>query len=685
MAEIEALLEAERRGILPADRAGLLQEARSRGLIPDSTETSTAENVDERGIPIEPGAAMTREFSEAGKKLGAALTLKGAAPFTLKGKGMLQEPTENLVEGALQAVNAPFVGAGRLAGTTLQDLLQPYLGVEPAAGVASVADAAAQLGVPFATTKLSSLIKAATRSAVPLRGEKIATLKSTLAGEEATTTKQAIEEAKRVQLNLAKQREQNIVAGRKLQEEVAPSAPAAEEAGGKFAREIFPARKAKVKAQFSKAYDDLIESGTDIEATTANTEEALNKILGETGILRGALSTKAESAASRIKRGLEGVKEGEIDVETAVRSAIGGRRNSLELEEEVYNRVKDKIQSGGPGVPQHLSVDLLRDAAIAEEIPKTAADLMQTTLRVRAAKRAAFDSGQPNIGRQFREIEKGLIKDVEQTSPDLAKGFSNITGEYRREYVPLFTPKALPERLIKRVREDVEEVVPSIIQRASSPRRVESINTAFRVITNPKDKEAITGAWLRTGIEKSSIGGWEPKSFVKYWDDHLDPKTNNYVLRKAFGEQKFQSVNKFVDELRASKAVDFNEIADEAIKNIGSRKADTIKQLRAQYEKDVKSLDPKLVSLKYGTWIGILGIGGSSAALFLAGPSAAAATAVGAGISWLSIRSAARIINTARGAQLMKRAARAAPGTVEAVSVAAQLAALAKALPKEKE
>lgn len=646
----------------------------------DQIQIEPTENVDERGVPIEPGKAVKHEFFGGTKQIGRGIRGEGAESI-ISGRG-LEEPATNIVEGALRVVNAPFVGAGRIAGRTLQDLLQPYLGVEPAAGVASVADAAAQLGVPFAATKLSQLLKAATRSAIPLRTEKVTTLRSTLAGEETAAARQAIEEAKQVQLNLAKQREKATIAPRQFQEEISPAAPSAEEAGRKFAKETFPARKAEVKAEFNKAYDDLIESGTGIEASTANTEAALDKVLGETGILRGALSTKAESAASRIKRGLKGEPEGEVDVETAVRSAIGGRRNSLELQEEVYNRVRDKIISSGPGVPQHLSVDLLKEAAIAEEVPKTAADLVQTTLRIRAAKRAAFDSNQPNIGRQFREIEKGLMKDIEQTNLDLASNFADVTSAYGREFAPLFSPKALPERLIKRVREDVEEVVPSIIQPRTSPRRVESINTAFRVITDPKDKEAITGAWLRTGIEKASMGGWKPKEFVKYWDNHLDPKTNNHVLRKAFGEDKFQKINDFVDELRASKPASFDKIADEAITNIVGRKTSRLKDVRAEFEKAVTEIEGKPLTARhlqaYAVWHGTFGlvqaISGSPWGIRNLGI---------AGLLLISSSGLTKLLNTVRGADLARRALRAGPGTSEAVSVAAQIEALLKAIPQE--
>jgi hypothetical protein len=44
MANLDLYLEAERRGILPPDKAALLNEARSRGLVPRRTRYATRPN-----------------------------------------------------------------------------------------------------------------------------------------------------------------------------------------------------------------------------------------------------------------------------------------------------------------------------------------------------------------------------------------------------------------------------------------------------------------------------------------------------------------------------------------------------------------------------------------------------------------------------------------------------------------
>ena len=69
MADIEMLLEAERRGILPADKVGLLTEARKRGLIPPLEQPQTAAAIAEPATAPEV-SAMTAPFAGFSKGVG---------------------------------------------------------------------------------------------------------------------------------------------------------------------------------------------------------------------------------------------------------------------------------------------------------------------------------------------------------------------------------------------------------------------------------------------------------------------------------------------------------------------------------------------------------------------------------------------------------------------------------------
>jgi hypothetical protein len=131
MADIQMLLEAERRGILPADKLGLLTEARNRGLVPP-LEKAPAAQAKERGFfetigaPIE---AMSQGVISGGgnvalggqRLLGKGLSALGA---TDTGAFLQEDAARRLAQS--QATVAPFkrefpvfTGAGELGGEIL--------------------------------------------------------------------------------------------------------------------------------------------------------------------------------------------------------------------------------------------------------------------------------------------------------------------------------------------------------------------------------------------------------------------------------------------------------------------------------------------------------------------------------------------------------------------------------------
>lgn len=108
MADFQMFLEAERRGILPADKIGLLQEARNRGLIPPLDQPSTAmptprqtgtivDQIPGYGGPVPAATApvRTKDYTIGQKLAGAA------------------EVIPALVTGA---VTAPIVEASKIYG-----------------------------------------------------------------------------------------------------------------------------------------------------------------------------------------------------------------------------------------------------------------------------------------------------------------------------------------------------------------------------------------------------------------------------------------------------------------------------------------------------------------------------------------------------------------------------------------
>ena len=124
MADLELLLEAERRGLLPDDKKALLAEARSRGLVPGDSSTQDASRAGQfpmsAATPQEPDTSFTQNLGVANKALGpyAAAAATGAA---------LGAPVGGVgaIPGAGMGVLA--LGAGDL-GTSLYNAATPLWG-----------------------------------------------------------------------------------------------------------------------------------------------------------------------------------------------------------------------------------------------------------------------------------------------------------------------------------------------------------------------------------------------------------------------------------------------------------------------------------------------------------------------------------------------------------------------------
>ena len=137
MANIEMLLEAERRGILPADKLGLLTEARNRGLVPplEQTFSKPVAQVKERstvGEILAPVEAIGQGFSSGAANVmmgGQRLLGKGLSAIGAKDTGaFLQEDAAQRLAQS-QANVAPFkqefpflAGAGELGAEIIGTL-----------------------------------------------------------------------------------------------------------------------------------------------------------------------------------------------------------------------------------------------------------------------------------------------------------------------------------------------------------------------------------------------------------------------------------------------------------------------------------------------------------------------------------------------------------------------------------
>ncbi len=116
MADLSLLLEAEKRGLLPPEKALLLQEARSRGLVPggESPQQQTPETT-WGGVAGEVGKGLLRGAGDVGRSMGrVGANMLGPVGGMLANQGIeaLSAPSQNLVAPTPATPTERFAGTG---------------------------------------------------------------------------------------------------------------------------------------------------------------------------------------------------------------------------------------------------------------------------------------------------------------------------------------------------------------------------------------------------------------------------------------------------------------------------------------------------------------------------------------------------------------------------------------------
>jgi len=142
MADLDLLLEAERRGILPADKLALLNEARSRGLVGGTPK------------PEETTSGFTGAFGAGLASLKGETALTGAKVASMFGVDKLKEAEEYRAKQEEEArkfkptekgwTEAPFEKLKELAGGSAAYMLAP---VAAAGATALLPEAVAGAGI----------------------------------------------------------------------------------------------------------------------------------------------------------------------------------------------------------------------------------------------------------------------------------------------------------------------------------------------------------------------------------------------------------------------------------------------------------------------------------------------------------------------------------------------------------
>lgn len=383
------------------------------------------------------------------------------------------------------------------------------------------------------------------------------------------------------------------------------------------------------RMSFDKRYTDLEQAADQIPISPVNLNVKAYGLIREPGI-PGTPTLPSERSSAVIARTLTEADPEEIAGQVRRALTSGGEAKAVD-----YNELTKTVL--GPATSEDVTVG----------------ELLRARKRLRAAGRAAYASGHKNLGRQWGDLEDAITEDIK----GLAKADPQAARVYRQS-------KNLDKDYFK--------------------------------------KKAVD--WYAEGVDQAfdpATGVWDRKRFTKWWEKSADSTNNDRDLRRLLGD-RYDGTKGLVEDMQKATELNIEQAAKEASRNImrrtgqemrevgarekqfGKLDTETGKQIQAAREEgkaaieaDIKSQIEKLTgkpfSENWGTWMGGMGIlhGVYYGNLYSA--------VIGAGIL-LSHGALIRLLNSAKGASLIQRAIRAAPGTGEAIAASSAIVRFAQGL-----
>ena len=478
-----AVLEADKRGILPPEKQAALAEARRRGLVPGSEKPASAKR---EITPQEAGIQGAVGDVVAGVQAipGAASALARGAPIPALysiGKRLITGKSEqtpeqskkdvkNLLE-ASNLLNTPYILGGGLLGTGSQ-----ILGASPE--TASKIRTGTEILGPLATGGI-------TMAAKRLAPEAWAAVSSRASA--------VMPEARDVL---------NIITGR--------SRRVSERAAARiFSNEEKAAAKA-LHGQFGEQYAAVRTAGMDIPVKTDEIADALSSVVPKDQVEK-ILATPTEARlakASRIAENLDAAEEAALEQGTVPQSVYSklfrdrGAPSSdwRELGIDPKTAEKDITELVKSGKARNIqdAMQQLKEAQIAKYGNPHAGNLISLRQDLKDLQRKAkpFSQG----WRQLQDAQENVLNLIKSKSETLASNLQKVDREYGRRMI-----KSMGE-LDKVAAEDPSRLVKEL----SSIEDPVTLAEARRFMSD-KAKLAVRDVWMREGLAK-------PENLVKQMD-----------------------------------------------------------------------------------------------------------------------------------------------------------------------
>lgn len=506
--------------------------------------------------------------------------------------------------------------------------------------------------------------------------------------------------------------------------------------------------KAAVEARLRSAKSNA-ESGVSSEASIAD-----------------AAATNARNEAARVKAGIT-TKEGLEAMAPSKHSSqdVGAsfqeHYNTKLAESENYFKPKyDQIEAeaakvktnaenyneaayrvGKQGAPSGIATTggeraaATAEGALAEDVPalRTGADLIKEQRRLKDLERNAYGSGNDNLGRQYRELQEALGKDIEALPSSTARDLAAVNKEYATKHVPFFGSDS---EIRAAAEAGPEAVVDKLIPKKTDALRGEKVDRLLQFVDKPEQQKSIGDAFIKnlTGDASNASGELNLSKLSSKWGQYADSRSGDKVLKSVLGD-RYEGMRKLVQSAEGATTQSTDALLDKAISQIDK----TFKARSSIYNKTAENVSKEQLA-KLNTLKGVLGEGeqviegfkapakvgsleteravkidalrkefndklkemgvkpfsenagqlvGSAMILhgLVGGLAGHAAVAGAQAMSGFGIMLAAptffKLISKARGLELMNRAMRAAPGTANAYAAARTIKSYLKEIEKE--
>lgn len=442
------------------------------------------------------------------------------------------------------------------------------------------------------------------------------------------------------------------------------------------------------RANFDTRYGNLRKFGDTIQTQPVNLNTKALGVTREPGV--SGITNPAERGAASITRQLT---EGPV----------------RDIEEEIGNTVRRMITEGGEvkNIDYNAITRRVLGDATLDNVSMTT--LFDTRQRLRAAKRAAYDAEHKNLGRQFGNLEDAVTADIDalaktdtrarrinslwnKVDADYTKkksaewyaqgvdqAFNPTTAAWERnrftKWWDKFSDSTNNDRDLRRLLGDRYESTKGVIEEMQSA-------TASNIEKAAKD--AVRNINRRKGEELRGLsgkGGLESSIEKAVQDSNQIIQKARTESRRLIGEET-RGAEKSIGEQFAAKRI--------GIKDEAKATEAQIKAIEDEYRMAVQELTGRPYEGRFHKLMGTLGvIGGAGSTVVGAATVNPAMIAggmksiAGGSFTLMTHDMFTKLINTTKGASLIRRAVRATPGTGEAISASVAIGNMAKQLASE--